>query len=52
MDYVDSSFSKAHNFTKPNDVNALDLMNTAAKALMRDLSSDITLAYGVSDEYR
>lgn len=45
-------FSKAHNFTKPNDVNALKLMNTAAKAIMRELSSDITLAYGDSDEYR
>jgi tRNA(His) 5'-end guanylyltransferase len=27
-------------------------MNTAAKSIMRELSSDITLAYGDSDEYR
>jgi len=33
-------------------MNALKLMNTAAKAIMRELSSDITLAYGDSDEYR
>ena len=27
-------------------------MNKAAKSVMRELSSDITLAYGDSDEYR
>jgi tRNA(His) 5'-end guanylyltransferase len=27
-------------------------MNAAAKAVMRELTSDITLAYGDSDEYR
>jgi len=46
------SFSRAHTFTKPNDVNALNLMNIAAKSVMRELSSDIVLAYGDSDEYR
>lgn len=40
-----------YNFEKPNDRRALDLMNTAAKAVVADLP-DITLAYGVSDEYR
>ncbi|KAF4125174.1 tRNA(His) guanylyltransferase [Geosmithia morbida] len=39
-----------YNFEKPNDRRALDLMNTAAKAVVADLP-DITLAYGVSDEY-
>jgi len=45
-------FSRAHAFTKPNDINALNLMNHAAKAVMRELSSDIVLGYGDSDEYR
>lgn len=45
-------FSRAHGFTKPNDINALNLMNIAAKSVMRELSSDIVLAYGDSDEYR
>lgn len=40
-----------YNFDKPNDRRALDLMNTAAKAVVTDLP-DITIAYGVSDEYR
>ncbi|CAG9955147.1 unnamed protein product [Clonostachys rosea f. rosea IK726] len=39
-----------YNFEKPNDRRALDLMNAAAKAVVTDLS-DITVAYGVSDEY-
>ncbi|CAK7224154.1 tRNA-His guanylyltransferase [Sporothrix eucalyptigena] len=39
-----------YGFEKPNDKRALDLMNTAAKAVMADLP-DIVLAYGVSDEY-
>jgi len=45
-------FSRAHAFTKPNDINALNLMNIAAKSVMKELSSDIVLAYGDSDEYR
>lgn len=40
-----------YNFEKPNDRRALDLMNSAAKAVVSDLP-DITMAYGVSDEYR
>jgi tRNA(His) guanylyltransferase len=40
-----------YNFEKPNDRRALDLMNAAAKAVMSELP-DITIGYGVSDEYR
>ncbi|KAL7620405.1 tRNA-His guanylyltransferase [Parahypoxylon ruwenzoriense] len=40
-----------YNFEKPNDRRALDLMNAAAKAVVTEIS-DITIAYGVSDEYR
>jgi tRNA(His) guanylyltransferase len=47
-----SSFSRTHGFAKPNDINALNLMNRAAKKVMKEISSDIVLAYGDSDEYR
>lgn len=40
-----------YGFEKPNDRRALDLMNAAAKAVMGDVT-DITVAYGVSDEFR
>lgn len=40
-----------YGFEKPNDRRALDLMNAAAKAVVADLP-DITISYGVSDEYR
>ncbi|EWG36802.1 tRNA(His) guanylyltransferase [Fusarium verticillioides 7600] len=39
-----------YGFEKPNDRRALDLMNTAAKAVVAELP-EITIAYGVSDEY-
>ena len=39
-----------YEFAKPNDQNALYLMNAAAKAVMSELP-DIFIAYGVSDEY-
>ncbi|KAH6900234.1 putative tRNAHis guanylyltransferase [Thelonectria olida] len=39
-----------YNFEKPNDRRALDLMNAAAKAVVTEIP-DITIAYGVSDEY-
>ncbi|KAI0158204.1 tRNA guanylyltransferase [Xylariaceae sp. FL1272] len=39
-----------YKFEKPNDRRALDLMNAAAKAVVTELP-DITIAYGVSDEY-
>lgn len=40
-----------YEFEKPNDRRALDLMNLAAKAVVAELP-DITVAYGVSDEFR
>lgn len=40
-----------YGWEKPNDKRALDLMNQAAKAVVSELP-DITIAYGVSDEYR
>ncbi|KAJ7548619.1 hypothetical protein O6H91_07G019600 [Diphasiastrum complanatum] len=43
-------FSKDHQFKRPNDEQALRLMNECAKAVMEDIS-DIVFAYGVSDEY-
>ncbi|KAF7560898.1 hypothetical protein G7046_g3238 [Stylonectria norvegica] len=39
-----------YGFEKPNDRRALDLMNTAAKAVVADLP-EITIAYGVSDDF-
>ena len=44
-------FSTKYEFRKPNDQNALDLMNASAWAVVKELP-DIILAYGVSDEYR
>ncbi|KAI7904681.1 tRNA-histidine guanylyltransferase 1 [Cokeromyces recurvatus] len=43
-------FSQAHNFAKPNDRRAIDLMNRCAIEVMKDIK-DIILAYGQSDEY-
>ena len=43
--------STKYDFLKPNDQNALDLMNASASAVVKELP-DIILAYGVSDEYR
>lgn len=40
-----------YEFQKPNDRRALDVMNAAAKAVMVDIP-EITIGYGVSDEYR
>lgn len=44
-------FSDAHNFTKPNDVRALKLMDHAARDTMQ-VHPDIVLGFGESDEYR
>lgn len=44
-------FSEKHEFTKPNDVRALQLMDHAARHLMEEYP-DIILAFGESDEYR
>ncbi|KAF9352046.1 hypothetical protein BGX26_010069 [Mortierella sp. AD094] len=43
-------FSAAHQFAKPNDVRAINLMNHAARSVMHELD-DILLAFGESDEY-
>lgn len=43
-------FSVKHNFEKPNDLNALNLMNKAAAAVMNEFK-DVLIAYGQSDEY-
>jgi hypothetical protein len=46
-----TKFSTKYGFEKPNDKRALDLMNAAARQVVSEIS-DITVAYGVSDEYR
>ena len=43
--------SSKYAFKKPNDCRALDLMNAAARAVVEE-TSDITCAYGYSDEFR
>ncbi|KZV74601.1 tRNAHis guanylyltransferase [Peniophora sp. CONT] len=43
-------FSDVHQFVKPNDVRALELMDRAARAVM-DEYKDIVLAFGESDEF-
>ncbi|KAG7090131.1 hypothetical protein E1B28_011739 [Marasmius oreades] len=43
-------FSDQHNFSKPNDLRALKLMDRAAEALMEEYP-DIVLGFGESDEY-
>lgn len=44
-------FSDFYQFTKPNDVRALKLMNACAKNVVLKYRSDMILAYGESDEY-
>lgn len=48
------AFSTAHSFDKPNDVNALELMNAAAKRTMegRELLGECVMGFGESDEFR
>ncbi|KAI4374353.1 hypothetical protein MLD38_012360 [Melastoma candidum] len=43
-------FSEVHEFEKPNDERALNLMNSCAVAVLEEFG-DIVFAYGVSDEY-
>ncbi|CAK9442044.1 uncharacterized protein LODBEIA_P58270 [Lodderomyces beijingensis] len=43
-------FSQHYNFAKPNDLQALQVMNAAALEIMKRYS-DVQLAYGDSDEY-
>ncbi|KAJ2865213.1 tRNA-histidine guanylyltransferase 1-like, partial [Coemansia asiatica] len=45
-----TKFTSKHEFTKPNDVRALNLMNRAAKIVVESMV-EIVLAYGQSDEY-
>lgn len=45
------SFAKDHEFVKPNDERALNLMNSCAVAVATEFQ-DIVFSYGVSDEYR
>ncbi|XP_018407459.1 PREDICTED: probable tRNA(His) guanylyltransferase [Cyphomyrmex costatus] len=45
-----SKFCDTHNFVKPNDVAALELMNRAAVTVMEDFK-EIVLGFGQSDEY-
>ncbi|CAO1628507.1 unnamed protein product [Parajaminaea phylloscopi] len=44
-------FSEAHTFTKPNDADALELMNHAARHVCQELKGEVTMAFGESDEY-
>ncbi|KAK7056528.1 tRNA-His guanylyltransferase [Halocaridina rubra] len=43
-------FSDKHNFTKPNDIRSINLMNCAAQKVMAEYP-DIIFSYGQSDEY-
>lgn len=44
-------FSQVHEFEKPNDETALNLMNSCSAAVLEEFP-DIIFAYGYSDEYR
>lgn len=44
-------FSDIHNFAKPNDLRALQLMDHAARNVMEEYP-DIVLGFGESDEFR
>lgn len=43
-------FSEDHNFSKPNDLRALNLMNYAAFKVLHEFN-DLLMAFGQSDEY-
>uniref|UniRef100_A0A8C8U6E8 tRNA(His) guanylyltransferase n=1 Tax=Peromyscus maniculatus bairdii TaxID=230844 RepID=A0A8C8U6E8_PERMB len=47
---ITSGFAEKHNFAKPNDSRALNLMTKCAQTVMEELE-DIVIAYGQSDEY-
>ncbi|CAI4218658.1 unnamed protein product [Parascedosporium putredinis] len=47
---ANSKLCSKYGFEKPNDKRALELMNAAARAVVTELP-DITIAYGVSDEF-
>lgn len=44
-------FSEVHEFEKPNDEHALNLMNSCAVAVVEEFD-DVVFAYGESDEFR
>lgn len=44
-------FSEAHEFEKPNDAKALNLMNSCALSVLEEYP-DIVFSYGFSDEFR
>lgn len=44
-------FSKFYDFDKPNDPNALRLMNACAKNVLLKYKQDVICAFGESDEY-
>lgn len=43
-------FSELHDFEKPNDLRAIELMNKSASNVMQEYK-DVLMAYGQSDEY-
>ena len=43
-------FCELHEFTKPNDIRGIKLMNLAALSVVNSFN-EIFLAYGQSDEY-
>jgi tRNA(His) guanylyltransferase len=45
-----TKFCEAHDFKKPNDAGALQLMDSCAEAVMSEFG-DIRIAFGESDEY-
>lgn len=49
--WVLGRFSEVHEFEKPNDEIALNLMNSCATAVLEEYP-DVVFAYGFSDEYR
>jgi len=44
-------FSEVHEFVKPNDEQAINIMNSCAVAVLKEFQ-DLVFSYGVSDEYR
>jgi tRNA(His) guanylyltransferase len=48
------AFSQSHEFAKPNDERALQLMNEAGKRVMegKEFAGECVMGFGESDEYR
>lgn len=49
--WIFSRFGELHEFEKPNDEKALNLMNACATAVLEEYP-DIVFSYGFGDEYR